>query len=497
LILSAPGEGESPLSVLLTIQSLEGPAGGSLYVRDFAIELFRQGHHPVVYCCRPGAISDQLTAAGIAVTDSVDKLGHPDIIHGNTPIETAAAVLALPNVPAVFVCHGWDSPDALAPLLPRILRYLAVSEISRDRLIHWDGVPESRVVMHQNPVDLERFARRPEAATQLRQALVFSNTLTENNQLPIVREACRQSGITLNAVGEGVQNVSLHPEHLLKNYDLVFARGRCALEALASGCAVILCDELGLGELITTENYDILRLRNFGRRTFQLPFTADAIRAQLGRYDPRDAQKLTTRVRERESLFAATEVLTGIYREVIRELAQQGGTCAEQERLAAARFLQAIAPHANTFDLARRKSEAKLRSLRETMSPPPLRRSELRRIRLSAGLASGVLTAGSRAAASLSVENATKHVLASLGPTPLFLSYHWLDERGKPVIYDGIRTELFPPLPPGRTFVYAVNVIAPDQPGEYRLRLSVVQEQVAWVDHPVCEVRCRVEGRPG
>jgi len=113
---------------------MTGPAGGSLYVRDLALELFRQGHLPTVYCCRPGAISEQLTTAGIAVTGSVHKLGTPDIIHGNSPLETAAAILACPRTPAIFVCHGWDSPDALAPRFPRVFRYLAVSDISRDRL---------------------------------------------------------------------------------------------------------------------------------------------------------------------------------------------------------------------------------------------------------------------------------------------------------------------------------------------------------------------------
>lgn len=482
------------MKILLTIQDMTGPAGGSLYVRDFALELFRQGHHPTVYCCRPGAISDQLTAAGIAVSVSVDKLGSPDIIHGNTPVETAAAILAFPHTPAIFVCHGWDSPDALAPRFPRVYRYLAVSDISRDRLVYWDGIPESRIVVHQNPVDLLRFRRRADTPDRLRRALVFSNTITESERLPIVRQACDSAEIALDVVGRGVHNVVLDPEQMLRNYDLVFARGRCALEALASGCAVILCDQLGLGELITTENYEIFRLRNFGRRTFQLSFTADAIVSQIRRYDPEDARRVTDHVRECDGLFAATEVLTRIYREAMAEFAIAGKGDGAADLRAAAQFLDSFAPHANTFALATRESERQLRELAQTLATPRLPRYEFRKIRLIEGGAPQLVRAGATVIGSLSVRNGTRHVLSSFGKYPLHLSCHWLHAKGGMAVYDGRRTAMFPPLLPGRTATYNVDVTAPDAPGEYVLRLTVVQETVAWLDDvgQFCDVPCRV-----
>jgi len=41
------------------------------------------------------------------------------------------------------------------------------------------------------------------------------------------------------------------PEEVLPNYDLVFAVGRAAIEAMAIGCAVIVADAYGLGGLVT------------------------------------------------------------------------------------------------------------------------------------------------------------------------------------------------------------------------------------------------------
>lgn len=54
---------------------------------------------------------------------------------------------------------------------------------------------------------------------------------------------------------------------MLGGYDLVFAKARCALEAMAVGCAVVLCDVGGLGPLVTRAQVQHLRRWNFGRRT--------------------------------------------------------------------------------------------------------------------------------------------------------------------------------------------------------------------------------------
>jgi hypothetical protein len=59
------------------------------------------------------------------------------------------------------------------------------------------------------------------------------------------------------------------------------------------------------------------------------------------------------------------------------------------------------------------------------------------------------------------------------------LSYHWLDERGNPIAWDGIRTPL-PPLEPGETARIDARVRAPIPPGRYRFALDVVAEHRAW-----------------
>jgi hypothetical protein len=62
------------------------------------------------------------------------------------------------------------------------------------------------------------------------------------------------------------------------------------------------------------------------------------------------------------------------------------------------------------------------------------------------------------------------------------LSYRWLDIGGRAIVVDGLRTLLPGDLGPGESLVVDAKVAPPDMPGRYVLRLSLVQEAVAWFD---------------
>lgn len=62
----------------------------------------------------------------------------------------------------------------------------------------------------------------------------------------------------------------------------------------------------------------------------------------------------------------------------------------------------------------------------------------------------------------------------------LFLSYHWLDERDNPIVWDGRRTALERVVAPGELLEQAVAIRAPIPPGRYRLAFDMVAEQRAW-----------------
>ena len=83
--------------------------------------------------------------------------------------------------------------------------------------------------------------------------------------------------------------------------------------------------------------------------------------------------------------------------------------------------------------------------------------------------------AGTRTAATVELANAG----ALRWGDGIFASYHWLDDRGNPIVWDGIRTAL-PQLAPGERAQVEIAVRAPIPPGRYRLAFDLVAERRAW-----------------
>jgi hypothetical protein len=66
------------------------------------------------------------------------------------------------------------------------------------------------------------------------------------------------------------------------------------------------------------------------------------------------------------------------------------------------------------------------------------------------------------------------------GAARVNLAYHWLDESGKQLVEDGLRTPMPWPVPPGGRVSLQQKVQAPPAPGRYILELDPVFETVSW-----------------
>ena len=331
------------LRVLVTCRTLARRSGSEAYARDLALGLLRRGHQPIVYCPDPGPAAEDLLAASIAVVSDLSALGEPpDIIHANHHPEGLTALLRFVETPAVHVCHAWHADEANPLRFPRVLRYIAVDDTCRERLIDREGIDPQRISVQRNAVDLARF--RPRAALPARpaRALVFSNSVAEHAYADVVRAACAEAGIELDVAG-GHRSVAA-PETQLPRYDLVFAKARCALEAAAVGCAVVLCDWAGGGPLLTAENAAALWERNFGIRALRDEVTIDHLRHEIRRFDSQDAARVRDWVRQHAALDGAIDGLLELYEQVLAEHAAAPEPDRVAELEAAAAYLQAEVP---------------------------------------------------------------------------------------------------------------------------------------------------------
>ncbi len=331
------------LRVLITNNALAARGGSEMYVRDVAIGLLQRGHEPLVYSTILGDVARELGAAAIPVVDDLNELTiAPDVIHGHHHMETMTALLHFPQAPAIHFCHSATNWLETPLRFPRVLRYVAVDHACRDRLSLF-GIPEEQIRVLLNFVDLDRFkARETPLPPRPRRALVFSNYANEETHLPAVREACKRANVTLDVLGDGAKRATDQPEEFLRDYDLVFAKARCALEALAVGTAVVLCDAKGVGPMVSTREFERLRPLNFGIRTLREPLNAYTILREINRYDAADAAAVSHLVRATAGHESIIDELITLYHEVIEEYRSASNGDVEAEGRAAAAYLRQL-----------------------------------------------------------------------------------------------------------------------------------------------------------
>jgi hypothetical protein len=333
------------MRVLVTNSTLALRGGTEAYVQDLAAALVRGGHEVAAYSNILGEAAVDLRAAGVTVVDDLDLTPWtPDVLHCHHNTEAMTALLHFGNAPAVFVSHGWHGwLDTPFPH-PRVLRYVAVDGPTRDAMTGRSGIPASRVRLVPNFVDLVRFKPRGRLPDVPRRALVLSHYAREDTHVPVVRDACRRTGLQLDVAGYGIGRPIRRPEHVLGEYDVVFAKGRAALEAVAVGAAVVVCDSFGLGPLVTTGNVRVLRTLEGDYMRYYAPLGVDALVREIQRYDPADAAAVTRHVREVAGADTVVPVLVGLYEEARAEFARRPADPGEDARAAAA-YLRWMSKH--------------------------------------------------------------------------------------------------------------------------------------------------------
>jgi len=330
--------------VLITAASLDAVGGVQIYVRELAAWLLAHDHSPVVYAPRLGDAAAQLRRLTIPVIDDLSTMAvAPDVIHGNGPVETMIAMLHFSAAPALFTCHAWRGPTGRPPHFPRLLRCVAVDDTCADRLRHEEGVPPGQLTVLLNGVDVTRYpARTTPLPPRPRRALVFGNAAHETTHLPAIREACRRSGIEVVDVAASSSGTFVDaPETILGDYDLVFAKAKCALEAMASGAAVILCDVAGVGGMVRSADVARLRRQNFGARTLVHAVETEVLAREIAAYDAADAAVVSDTIRR----TAASDDLHARIAELCEELiVEQARTPIDREAegRAAAAFLRLV-----------------------------------------------------------------------------------------------------------------------------------------------------------
>ena len=233
--------------------------------------------------------------------------------------------------------------------------------------------------------------------------------------------------------------------------------------------------------MVTSAELDDLRRSGFGWRAVGNPMDSESIVTEIQRYDAVDAARVSARIRESSSLVDSTTTLVNLYRAAIDRFRATYQSDPDGDRRDCAAFLQHMAPFSNTFYL--NDQVRRLQALAGTMGMPPTTEPERHHVRMLDAAGPSQLQAGESTYVTIVLKNDSRWCLSSYGPSPVKASYHWLDDQtGDVTLFEGVRTEIFPPLPSGKSHHYRLLVRAPPSPGSYRLRLTLVQETIAWFD---------------
>ena len=302
--------------LLITCPSLSDRTGLEVFVCEISEELVRRKWDVTVYAPTWGVLAQELQARGVHVINDIRHARKPDIIHGTFYFETLIACDAFPDAPMVFQTHAALIWMSLPPKCPSLRAVLSVDDACTQS-IREAGIDAFDVITTLNFADTDKFTPRDALPMVPKKALVFSNYAEHETYPAILKQKCASFGIDMDVAGLGTGTHTDAPHELLRSYDIVFAKGRCAIEAIAVGCAVIPCDQRGVGPLVRSSNFDELRRLNFGWRTHTMPHDSDFLDEQIRAYDPADASLVQSRMRAEGSMRKAIEQLEEIYRRIL------------------------------------------------------------------------------------------------------------------------------------------------------------------------------------
>jgi glycosyltransferase involved in cell wall biosynthesis len=306
------------MNILITNITIYEYTGTETYVKELAIELINRGHSVEIFTFFMGELTKELIEKGINVTSNLKKLKlNPDIIHAHHNITTLKALDFFKFTPVVYFIHDRTTVFDYPFRHENILKYVAVDYNCKERYCLENGFKEEDVEVVNNWANTNRFRLKEKVNPHPKKALVFSNYLNENNIYPEIKEACAELGVEVEIIGSSSGNACLKPEDILQKYDLVFAKAKAAIEAMATGAAVIVCDFRGLGGMVTSSNMKHFRDFNFGMKLMTNTPSKNNLITEINKYNASEIIKVSEYIIKESDFLLIVNRLEQIYSELI------------------------------------------------------------------------------------------------------------------------------------------------------------------------------------
>jgi hypothetical protein len=345
--------------------SLHKRSGTETFLLDVTTALSRRGYKCGVFTPRKGGMAEEFVRHGVPVWDKLDEMTlRPDVLHCQHNLEAIRLCHRFPETPALFMVHSYSSWTDETPPLPQVRCVATVSEYIRERVVRDTGLPVDQIPLIFNGVDLNRFRPRGKLPAEPRNLVLFCSNVVGSAHVDLVERVARKMGLVLEKIGPPFGSLVAAPEEVLGNFDLVLSVGRCAIEALCVGCAVIVIGSQGVGDLVTLGNFSKFRRRNFGLSLLERPLEESVLQQAILSYNADEAFEVGSIARERCDIERTVDDLLALY----ETLSERPGLSAPQEKWVDPAFLVrcierlwhdefALRRWAEDLDCARRRHE--------------------------------------------------------------------------------------------------------------------------------------------
>jgi hypothetical protein len=243
-------------------------------------ELLRLGHEVVVYAPELGPFADFARDRGLGVVDRVRELpAECDVVFAQDSIVVYDLVERYPDALTVFrICgdvYDFQSP----PQLEGVVDLVVVLSDRYERLARACAV-NAPILRLRIPVDIDRLTPIGGIRARPERVVVLGNY---TDRIDMIRSAWEPRGIEVVQVGGTKQRYDI--ANALEGADIVVAKSRAALDAMACGRAVYVLDTFGGDGWVTLEAYQALETDHFAGQATARVIGAAELQRDLDDYD--------------------------------------------------------------------------------------------------------------------------------------------------------------------------------------------------------------------
>ena len=260
-----------------------GFAGGTeTHLVTVGHELLRLGHEVVIYSPEHvGPFADHARRRGLDVLGELRELpGECDVVLAQDALVVYDLAERYPQALTVFRVCGDVFDFQSPPATEGVVDLLVVLSDRYARLAQACAV-KAPLLRLRVPVDIDRLVPVGAIRAQPQRAVILGNY---PDRVQIVREAWERRGVEVSQVGGAQQRYDIAAA--LESADIVVAKARAALDAMACGRAVYLYDTFGGDGWVTPELYAEMEADMFAGQATDRVIGVAELERDLADYHP-------------------------------------------------------------------------------------------------------------------------------------------------------------------------------------------------------------------